>query len=126
MVKVLIFAVCEAENFVHRVVEVAADPGASDAGGFSFQIKHLADDTRFPKEARIKPGAVKFQGFQVLSNHTKAEATIAGNVLGTANLPGWFPCICFNKAIKLQFLWTPKGSSPGASLSECYFQGFSL
>ena len=86
MVKVLIFAVCEAENFVHRVVEVAADPGTSDAGGFSFQIEHLADDTRFPKEARIKPGAVKFQGFYVLSNHTKAEATIAGDVLGTANL----------------------------------------
>ncbi len=116
VVKVLVFAVSKAEDLVHRVVEVAADSSATDAGGFSFQIQDLADDARFPKEARIKPGAVKFQGFYILGNHTKAEATIAGNVLETANLPGGFPCVCFNQAIKLQLLRTPEGSSPGANL----------
>ena len=48
MVEVLVFAVFEAEEFVHRVIKVAADTRATNTGGFSFQIKHLTDDAGFP------------------------------------------------------------------------------
>ncbi len=80
----------------------------------------------FPKEARIKPGAVKFQGFLVFSNHTKAETTIARNFLETGNLPGGYPRVRFDETVKLQLLRTPEELPPRASLSKRYFQGFSL
>src|SRR5581483_7656529 len=126
MVEVLVFAVLEAKYFVHRIVEVATDAGAADACRFSFQIKHLADDSGFPKETRIKPRAVALHRFLKFSNHAKAETTIAGDCLGTGNLSGGLACFGLDKAIKFELLWASWWPTPLVSLSERCFQRFSL
>ena len=111
---------------MHRIVEVAADTGTPDAGGFGFQIQHLADQTSFPKQARIQPGTMTCQRGRVFGNHPKTEAAITGDVLETRHLLGG-PCdIGVDEGIQLQVRRTAGGSPPMVSIGQGVFERGSL
>ena len=63
MVETLIVIVAEAKDFMNGVIKKTADPGASDAVGFSFQIEHLSDHSGFPEQM---PVAVRCRGDNLL------------------------------------------------------------
>jgi len=46
----------EAQRAMYDVVEVAADVGTLDAGGFGFQVGHLPEHARFPIALAVAPG----------------------------------------------------------------------
>ena len=81
MVEILVLPVLQAEDFVHRVVEVTADARATYAGRFRFQVEHLPDKARLPEEPRVEPRAVTVKRRQVLGDHPETETTVARNVL---------------------------------------------
>ena len=61
MVKNLPWVRCvagEAEQRVHGVVEIAADAGAAQTGGFGFEVKHLADQPGFTQQFAVAPGGL--------------------------------------------------------------------
>ena len=122
MVEVLILAVPEAKDLMHRVVEITADPGTSDSSGFRFQIEHLSDHVGLPKQAWIEPRAVPIQWFLIRSNHPQTKTPIAGDRLRTGHLLGGVPCVRFDEAIQLEFVWTTTGAHLRAGLSECRFK----
>ena len=62
-----------AEQVVNNVVEVAADAGRTDAGRLRFQVQHLAQHSRLPKQTPVPPWAPVTDRVAKLGEHAEAE-----------------------------------------------------
>ena len=54
MVEALPVARRDAEHLVNGIIEVAADPGRTNARLFSFEVQHLAYETGLPEESEAE------------------------------------------------------------------------
>ncbi|HNI81428.1 MAG TPA: hypothetical protein PLX21_05875 [Rhodocyclaceae bacterium] len=70
------------DQFVHRVVEIAADAGAAQAHGLGLQIEHLAEEAGFPQQVAIAGRIVGDLPLQ-LRQQTEGDAGVGGDVLMT-------------------------------------------
>src|SRR6266436_590012 len=59
----------DAEHLVNGIIEVATDPGRTNARRFSFEVQHLAYETGLPEEISIERGAVGNQAVHVVGDH---------------------------------------------------------
>ncbi len=71
MVEGLKGRVAQAEDFMHRVVEEAADAGGAQADGLGFEIENLCDRAGFPVKAAVKPIAELAQRIGEFSDKTQ-------------------------------------------------------
>src|SRR5207247_10509951 len=83
MVQRLKRSMVEAEHLVNRVIKKAADAGGAHARRFGFEVEHLADESRLPKQPAVKPRPMPVQRRLQFGNHAQGERTVAGNVLVT-------------------------------------------
>src|ERR1700692_3894357 len=73
MIEALPIARRDAEHLVNRIIEVAADPGRTNAGLFRLEFKHLAHEAGLPEEISVEAGAIDNQTVHVFGDHPKAE-----------------------------------------------------
>src|SRR5438046_893852 len=59
----------DAEHLVNGIIEVAADPGRTNARLFSFEVQHLAYETGLPEEISIERSAVGNQAVDIVGDH---------------------------------------------------------
>jgi hypothetical protein len=71
----------DAEHIVNEIIEVAPDPGRTDARLFRFEVQHVADKTGLPEEISIERSAVGHQAAHVIRDHPEAEGPIPRDVL---------------------------------------------
>src|SRR6266700_1980135 len=81
MVEALPSARRDAEHLVNRIIEVAADPGRTNARLFRLEVQHLTYEAGLPEEISVEAGAIDNQTVHVLGNHPKAESPIPRDVL---------------------------------------------
>src|SRR5260370_33817648 len=86
------------------VVEVAADACRAHARSLGFQIKHLAENPRFPEQTAIPPGALGADCLSEISNHAQAKGAIRGDLLMTTDNLGGPSQVSLHQAIKPQML----------------------
>src|SRR5665213_762094 len=88
MVEGLPIARRDAEHLVNRIIEVAADPGRTNARLLRLEVQHLAHETGLPEEISIEAGAIHNQTIHVFGNHPKAEGAVPGHVLTAGDARG--------------------------------------
>src|SRR5665213_391333 len=88
VVEALPIARRDAEHLVNRIIEVAADPGRTNARLFRLEVQHLAHESGLPEEIPIKARAIVNQTIHVFGNHPKAEGAVPGNVLTAGDARG--------------------------------------
>src|ERR1035437_619992 len=81
VVEALPIARRDAEHLVNRIIEVAADPGRTNARLFRLEVQHLTYEAGLPEEISVEAGAIDNQTVHVLGNHPKAEGPITRDVL---------------------------------------------
>src|SRR2546422_9883988 len=86
MVQRLKRSMVEAEHLVNGIIKKAADAGGAPARRFGFEVEHLADESRLPKQPAVKPRPMPVQRCLQFGNHAQGERTVAGNVLVTTHL----------------------------------------
>ena len=88
MVEALPIARRDAEHLVNRIIEVAADPGRTNARLLRFEVQHLAHESGLPEEISVEAGAIDNQTVHVLGDHPKAEGPVPCNVLTAGDARG--------------------------------------
>src|SRR5260370_25755907 len=76
MVEALPIARRDAEHLVNRIIEVAADPGRTNARLFRLEVQHLAHDAGLPEEISIEAGAIDNQTVDKFGDPPKHEGPI--------------------------------------------------
>src|ERR1035441_9745404 len=59
MVEALPIARRDAEDLVNRIIEVAADPGRTNARLLRLEVQHLAHESGLPEEISVEAGAIQ-------------------------------------------------------------------
>ncbi len=103
VVKALIATARQTQQFMHGVVEIAADAGAAHAGGFGRQVECLADQSAFPEQPPIMPGAIGQHRIE-LGQHPEAEGAVTGDVLMAGQPLGGRACVRADQSIQSQTL----------------------
>src|ERR1039458_7159204 len=88
MVEALPIARRDAEHLVNRIIEVAADPGRTNARLFRLKVQHLAHETGLPEEISVEAGAVGNKAVHVFGDHPKAEGPVPRDVLTAGDARG--------------------------------------
>ena len=70
---------------MNGIIEVAADPGRTNARLFSFEVQHLAYETGLPEEISIERSAVGQQAAHVIGEHPEAEGPVPRDVLAAGD-----------------------------------------
>src|SRR6266568_9649867 len=81
VVQALPVARTDAEHLVNRIIEVAADPGRTNARLFRLEVQHLAHETGLPEEISVEAGAIGNKAVHVFGDHPKAEGPVPRDVL---------------------------------------------
>src|SRR5882724_2294954 len=81
MVEALPIARRDAEHLVNRIIEVAADPGRTNARLFRLEVQHLAHETGLPEEISVEAGAIGNKAVHVVGDHPKAEGPVPRDIL---------------------------------------------
>src|SRR4051812_17570413 len=81
MVEALPIGRRDTEHFVHRIIEVAADPGRTNARLFGLEVEHLAHETGLPEKISVEAGAICNKAVHVVGDHTNAEGPVPRDVL---------------------------------------------
>ncbi|MCY1392407.1 hypothetical protein D9M71_72780 [compost metagenome] len=106
MVKALPAAVGHFQQFMHRIVEVAADAGAGQPGRLGFQVEHLADLPALPVQARITPGAL-LQGSVEAGQHGQGDAAVGGDLLAAGEKARQATGVAVQQAVQRQLVAGP-------------------
>src|ERR1035441_8045960 len=88
MVEALPIARRDAEHLVNRIIEVAADPGRTNARLFRLEVQHLTHKSGLPEEISVKAGTIDNQTVHVFGDHPKAEGPIPRDVLTARDARG--------------------------------------
>src|SRR5580693_10563016 len=88
MVEALPIARRDAEHLVNRIIEVAADPGRTNARLFRLEVQHLAHKTGLPEEISVEAGAIGNKAVHVVGDHPKAEGPVRRDVLTAGDAGG--------------------------------------
>src|SRR5664280_2043370 len=88
MVEALPIARRDAEHLVNRIIEVAADPGRTNARLFRLEVQHLTHKSGLPDEISVKAGTIDNQTVHVFGDHPKAEGPIPRAVLTARDARG--------------------------------------
>src|ERR1035437_835900 len=88
MVEALPIARRDAEHLVNRIIEVAADPGRTNARLFHLEVQDLAHESGLPEEISVKAGTIHNQTVHVFGDHPKAEGPVPRNVLTAGDAHG--------------------------------------
>ena len=70
------FVVPQAEEFMYRVVEEAADACAANSSCFRFQVEILADHAGFPEKVAVEPRTVGTQRLLEIGDHAETKDAI--------------------------------------------------
>ena len=99
VIKTLVAPVPEAKHLMHRVVEIASNPGGLYAVCLGLQIKQLPDSAAFPVKPAIKPWAAGSEWLLELGQHRHGEHTFGGDLLVTAYALGKFAAVAGRQRI---------------------------
>ena len=95
---------------VHLVVEEAADPGGTDAGGLSLEVQYLPEHSAFPIKCSIAPRLARCD--LVMGEHSQRVAGIGGDLLVTADEPRRAAQVGGDEEIERQFRWARFAPQP--------------
>src|SRR5438046_4941 len=76
MVEALPITRRDAEHLVNRIIEVAADPGRTNARLFRLKVQHLAHETGLPEKISVEAGAIGNKAVHVVGYHPEAEGPV--------------------------------------------------
>ncbi len=80
MIEILKAGGVELQRAMHRIVEIAADACGLHAGGFGFQIQHLAKLPRLVESMTVAP-AVGWREIVAARQHRQRKGGVGGNFL---------------------------------------------
>src|ERR1035438_9136031 len=106
MVEALPIARRDAEDLVKRIIEVAADPGRTNARLFCLEVQHLARETGLPEEISVEAGAIGNQAVNVFGDHPKAEGPVPRDVLTAGDPRGQSTAVPFFEQVQRKAMRT--------------------
>lgn len=83
---------------MHRMVEIAANPGSGNATGVGLQAELPPNRHRLPVEPRVQPGPVFPQCGLGAGRHGHRKTAVGGNLLVTGELPRQAAGITYGEA----------------------------
>src|ERR1022692_1110637 len=112
MVEALPIARRDAEHLVNRIIEVAADPGRTNARLFRLEVQHLAHETGLPEEISVEAGAVGNKAVHVFGDHPKAEGPVPRDVLTAGDARGQSAAVPFFEQVQRKAMWARRRTQP--------------
>src|ERR1039458_8637342 len=112
MIEALPIARRDAEDLVNRIIEVAADPGRTNARLFCLEVQHLAHETGLPEEISVEAGAVRTQAVHVFGDHPKAEGPVPRDVLTAGDARGQSAAVPFFEQVQRKAMWARRRTQP--------------
>src|SRR5664280_3257892 len=106
VVEALPIARRDAEHLVNRIIEVAADPGRTNARLFRLEIQHLADEAGLPEEISVEAGAIDNQTVHVFGDHPKAEGPVPRDLLTAGDARGQSTAVPFFEQVQRKAMRT--------------------
>src|SRR5208337_3992628 len=88
MVEALPIARRDAEDLVNRIIEVAADPGRTNARLLRLEVQDLAHEPGLPEEISVEASAIHNQTVHVFGDHPKAEGPVPRDLLTAGDARG--------------------------------------
>src|SRR6185295_9020533 len=98
VIQALELAPLETQHAVKRVIEITANPGASNAGGLGFQIQRMAQQSGFPEQSSIPPAAHRSNTVFKFRQHAEAECAGARDLLMATHHLRLLPTIAIDKS----------------------------
>src|ERR1039458_4032015 len=123
MVEALPIARRDGQSLVNRIIEVAADPGRTNARLLRLEVQHLADEPGLPEEISVEAGAIDNQTVHVFGDHPKAVGPVPRNILTAGDARGQSTAVPLFQQEKRKAMQTRRRALPQEirphSLPEC-------
>src|ERR1035441_4621739 len=123
MVEALPIARRDAEHLVNRIIEVAADPGRTNARLLRLEVQDLAHESGLPEQTSVEAGAIDNQTVHVFGDHPKAVGPVPRDVLTAGDARGQSTAVPIFQPEKRKAMRTRRRALPQEirphSLPEC-------